>query len=484
MHVPTALRELQAETGAEVFLVGGAVRDLLRGKQPNDLDFVVRGVTAEVLEAFLRTRGDVTLAGKSFGVYIFRPHGARAFVEVALPRTETSTGEGHDQFAITTDPQISLEEDSARRDFTINALYLPLESIAPSGEADPSAVLDFHRGLEHLTQRLILSVGDPQLRINEDPLRMLRAAVLVARTGFRLEGNTFAAIKRNATKITTVPWERIRDEFIKIVSSKTPSRALKVMRRTGLLREILPELDACHGCGQNPKYHSFPVFEHLLAATDAACQITSRLDVRLGTLFHDLGKATTRALRVEGGDPDDVTFYNHELESTKMAFQLMCRMKFPREFTEDVVQLVRQHQYKYDRSWTDKAIRRFIRTVGITEEDLKDLDNHPQFLLRQADRMGNDLKKHLPITQKQRDFQERIRTVFHSSSAHSQRDLAVNGTTLIQELGLKAGPLLGKTLRHLFDAVEERPELNEHGKLVELARIFVEENKDGSSQTD
>lgn len=481
MRIPKALRELESELSAEVFLVGGAIRDLLRGKTPNDLDFVVRNVSPGDFEAFLRQRGELKLVGRSFGVYLFKPRGRTRPVEVAFPRTEVSTGEGHRDFVVHTDPSISIECDAARRDFTLNALYIPIAKISGGGVKNDN-IVDFHKGVEHIRQRIITAVGNPEDRINEDPLRMLRAMVLVARTGFRLEGKTFTAIRRNSRKIRSVSAERVRDEFIKIMMSDSPSRAFKAMRRTGLLQEVLPELSACVGCGQNPKYHSYPVFEHLIYAADAACQISDRLDVRLGALFHDLGKAPTRAVREGGDGPNDVTFHNHELESTKLAFRLMCRLCFPRELTEAVVQLVRQHQYKYDRDWSDKAVRRFIRAVGITEEDLKDLDNHPQFLVRQADRMGNALKRHLPITQKQRDFQERIRQVFRDSTAHSLRDLKVNGNDLIRELGLPSGPLLGKALKHLYDVVESEPALNTRDKLLEKAKAFISENRDGDSQ--
>jgi len=337
-----ALRELEQQLGAEVFLSGGAVRDLLRGQEPNDIDVVVRNVVPADFEGFLRERGDLTLVGKNFGVYLFRPKFGESVVEIAFPRTEVSTGAGHEDFAVHTDPMISLEEDSKRRDFTLNAMYLPLSAISEGDyKFDERAVIDFHGGIEHLHRRLIVAVGRPEDRIQEDPLRMLRAVVLVARTGYRLEGNTFGAIKRHADMLRSVAAERVRDEFIKLMESDKPSRGFKTMARTGLLDYVLPELSACIGCGQNPKYHSYPVFEHLIYATDAACSISDRLDVRFGALCHDLGKAPTRQVRPGGNGPDDVSFHNHEIVSTKLTYAFMKRLKFPKNFIEDVVQLVR-----------------------------------------------------------------------------------------------------------------------------------------------
>ncbi len=480
----TALRELRKELGAEVFLVGGTVRDLVRRKDPNDLDLVVRGVAPSDFEAFMRERGDLRLVGKSFGVYLFRPKRSRSSIEIAFPRTELNTGEGHRDFLIHSNPEISLEEDSRRRDFTLNALYLDIDHISDNRKLDIGAVIDFHNGLEHIRRRLVVAVGNPEDRISEDPLRMMRAIVLVARTGYRLDGNTFGAIKRHAKRIETVAAERIRDELIKVMETDKPSRAFKTMDRTGLLKVVLPELAACIGIGQNPKHHSYPVFEHLIYAVDAACGLSDRLDVRFGALCHDLGKAPTRAIKEGGSGPNDVTFHNHEIVSTKLAFQMFCRLRFTKDFAAQVIHLVRHHQYKYDREWTDKAVRRFIRNCGITREDLKDLNEHPQFLLRQADRMGNTLKAHLPITQKQRDFQDRIREVYENSSAHSLRDLRINGRDLMDHFNLSASPTIGKVMKFLFDTVEETPKVNTKVDLLKLAEKYLEEIGHGNDQTD
>ena len=478
------LRELRKELGAEVFLVGGTVRDLVRRKEPNDLDLVVRNITPSDFEGYLRKRGDLQLVGKSFGVYIFRPARARKSIEIAFPRTEINTGEGHRDFEIRSDPSLSIEEDSRRRDFTLNALYLSIDDIDENGKFDKRAVLDFHNGLEHIRRRLVVAVGNPDDRIHEDPLRMMRAMVLVARTGYRLEGNTFGAIKRYAQLIKNVAPERIGDELTKIMESDKPSRAFKTMARTELLQVVLPELAECIGCGQNPKHHSYPVFEHLIYATDAACGLSKDMEVRFSALCHDLGKASTRAVKPGGSGPDDVSFHNHEIVSTRLTFQMLSRLRFPKDFTERVIHLVRHHQYKYDREWTDKAVRRFIRNCGIVRDDLGSLDTHPQFLLRQADRMGNELKVNLPITQKQRDFQRRIQAVYEKSSAHSLRDLKLNGKDIMEHFKIDASPVVGQVIKFLFDAVEETPQLNNRDDLLSLAEKRLKEVACGSAQAD
>lgn len=479
-----ALRELRQELSAEVFLVGGTVRDLVRRKEPNDLDLVVRNVVPADFESFLRSKGDLKLVGQSFGVYLFRPKRSSSTIEIAFPRTEVSTGSGHREFIIHSDPEISIEEDSLRRDFTLNALYLDIEKISDDGKFDRDAIIDFHNGLEHIQRRLVVAVGSPEDRIHEDPLRMMRAMVLIARTGYRLEGNTFGAIKGNTKLIENVAPERVRDELIKIMESDKPSRAFKTMARTNLLDLVIPELAACVGVGQNPKHHSYPVFEHLIYAADAACGLSERLDVRFGALCHDLGKAPTRRVKEGGSGPDDVTFHNHEIVSTKLAYQMFRRLRFSKEFSDRVIHLVRYHQYKYDREWTDKAVRRFIRNCEITKDQLNTLDLHPQFLLRQADRMGNELKAHLPITQKQRDFQDRIRKVYEESSAHSLKELRVNGRDIMDHFDLQPSPVVGKVIQYLFDVVEENPRANKREELLRLAGEFLQEAENGGSQAE
>jgi poly(A) polymerase/tRNA nucleotidyltransferase (CCA-adding enzyme) len=488
MKTLKTLRRLQSSLGAEVFLVGGAVRDRIRRKEPNDLDFVVRGVAPADFEAFMRRRGRLELVGESFGVYLFTTKGSEErSVEIAFPRKEVSTGPDHKDFNVICDPKISIEEDARRRDFTCNAMYVDLSNVDDNGKFDRKSVIDFHNGLGHIKARLVVAVGNPEDRILEDPLRMLRALVLIARTRYRLEGSTFGAIKKHAQLLSTVAKERIHDEFDKIMETDKPSVALKAMQRTGLLKVFFPELADCVGKGQNSKYHSYNVFDHSIYATDAACSLTKDPKVRYAALCHDLGKAPTRAIKpaAEGGTgPEDVTFHNHEVVSTRLAFAFLSRYRYPKRFTEEVIGLVRQHQYKYDREWTDKALRRFIRKVGMVRADLEDLDNFPLFLIRQADRMGNKLKEHLPITQKQRDFQKRLIVTYEQSSAHSLRDLKVNGKDLMAEFDLPASPVIGNIIDYLFDVVEETPNLNTKEGLLRLAEEFLRGQEETNGDQD
>ena len=479
-----SLLQIKKRLGCEMYACGGFVRDLVRGQEAADLDVVVRNVDGFTFLAALKKAGKVIEVGKTFGVYVFQPNGVEGSVEIAFPRTERSTGPAHHNFEITSDPSITLEEDAKRRDFTCNAMFLDVAFINSSREVAIAHILDFHQGMEHIKNRLIAAVGNPEDRITEDPLRMMRAAVLQAKTGFRLEGNTFAAMKRNADLIKFVSAERVRDEILKIMSTDKPSRAFKALKRCGVLKYVLPELNACVGVGQNPENHKYPVFEHCCYVADAACSLTTYLPVRFAGLFHDLGKAVTREVKPGGKGEEDVSFHNHEVVSERLVQKLMGRLRFSNDFTEEVIELVKNHQYKYDRNWTDRAVRRFIRSADIQEKDLEDLDVFPLFILRQADRIGNGTpaKVRMPITPKQKDFQARITEIFKASSAHSTKDLAVNGNVLMSELGLAPSPTIGRIMQALFELVEEDPSANNKETLLARARGLLAEEKGEHSE--
>lgn len=308
--------------------------------------------------------------------------------------------------------------------------------------------------------------------LQQEFLRHLHQLAFLALGGPRLTEEVFRNLRSSAELVSTLRKAEIADLFLDILSGEHPSRSLSAMNRTGLLRLLFPALADCVGCGQNPKYHSYPVFEHLITAADAACSLTDRLDVRFAALCHDLGKAPTREVR-PGGGPDDVSFHNHEIVSTRLTYEWMTQWEMPHDLTQSVVRLVRYHQYKYDRTWTDKAVRRFIRDAEIVPEDLRDLDLHPQFLLRQADRMGNALKASVPITDKQRDFQERIRRVLQEQIESEGKRLAVTGAEIREKFNLPAAPIISQVMKHLHTEVEKNPELNEPDKLFATAKDFL-----------
>ncbi len=268
-------------TRGRIFEVGGAVRDrLLLGEVASkDRDYLVTGIDYDELTRLLRNHGRVDLVGRSFGVIKFtQPRGGAPYTfDLTLPRKEYSTGWGHKDFEVEFDPSLSVEEDLLRRDFTINAMAVPL---------DGAELIDPLNGRFDLEKRLIRMVYPESFA--DDPLRMLRAVQFAARFAFDIEPETLEAIKANASRIASVSAERVGEELNKLLErSEKPSIGFRLMRDTGLLAEILPELAACVDIDQPGGYHRWDVFEHTMHTIDA-CRPDLRL--RMAALFHDVRK--------------------------------------------------------------------------------------------------------------------------------------------------------------------------------------------------
>ncbi len=339
----------------------------------------------------------------------------------------------------------AVEDDLARRDFTVNAMAY-----------DPSdgAILDPLGGRSDLEKGIIRCVGDPLERFSEDALRPLRAIRLAVTLNFTIEKATFEAISLLRDKVSAqVAFERVRDELLKIMKAESPSAAIEMMHRTSLLSHVLPELEEAVGVPQN-RYHAYDVYYHSLMSCDAVS--AEKPLVRLAALLHDVGKPATRE-EIRG----DATFYNHQCVGAEMADLALRRLKFSRADRVHVVRLVRYHMFNYTPEWSDAALRRFVKRVG--EENLADL-----FDLRIADRLGNGLKEGFPIYIE--EMRARIEALLRQNHALRVSDLAVDGTDVIRELGVAPGPQVGSVLKRLLDAVIEDPSLNSRDKLLAMIR--------------
>src|SRR4029077_8228015 len=231
-------------------------------------------------------------------------------------------------------------------------------------------------GRSDLGRRLIRAVGDPVERFNEDGLRPMRAVRQAAQLGFEIEAATHAAIPRTLEVFRKVSLERIRDELLKLLAAPHPSRGLELMRETGLLGEVLPELLEGVGCTQN-RFHKHDVYGHTLSVVDAT---DGDAIVRLGALLHDVGKP--RARQPREGAPGEYSFFKHEYVGADMADAICRRLKLPNADRERVVGMVAHHMFFYSSDWTDGAVRRFVRNVGGTEA------LGPLFALREGDVAG------------------------------------------------------------------------------------------------
>ena len=456
MNTLKALRRLQEETKAEVFLVGGFVRDYLRNKKNDDLDIVVRRVSSKAIIAFLKQYGSckkVTLALNNDAftteLILFRGSDDSLIAQLVLPRR------GKRQIA---DRNNTLRQDAKYRDFKINAMYLPINF---KSKAD---VIDVVGGMADIKARAISCVSSTIDCISMSPVRILRAVSMSARTGYRLDGDLLTGMRKLAPSLKDVIPEAIRKELDKILLSKQPSRPLKLMQKLGILEFVLPELNDCFGVTQDTRYHKYDVFTHCIYTCD---NTEPDLVLRLAGLLHDIGKPGTRKRLGKR-----VTFHKHEMLSVKLTRNFLNRLRYDSKTKAAVLSLVRLHMYHYTRDYGDGAVRRFIRKMEITESSLDKLGELPLFKLRIAERLGNGLKTE-PVTQRQLDFEDRIRKIVQKGGALTIKDLAIDGHIIKEAFALESGEHIGEILEHLLGHVQKDKKLNDRMTLIELTIQYL-----------
>ncbi|MDR0383358.1 MAG: CCA tRNA nucleotidyltransferase [Spirochaetaceae bacterium] len=443
--VPPLLREIAAvfvASGKQAFLVGGAVRDILRGERHVDWDIASNAAPEDVMRMFPR----VIPTGIKHGTVTVRYK--KHSIEVTAFRIDGDYGDGRHPDSVLYASRI--EDDLSRRDFTMNAIAASL----PDGR-----IIDPFGGRADIEKKLIRCAGLAEDRLNEDGLRALRALRFASQLGFEVDGELLRAIRRNPAMILPVSAERVKTEFDKIIASARPSVALLHMERCGLLKLALPELERCRGVEQNG-YHSFDVLAHSLLACDYAARNGYKQTVRLAALFHDIGKPAAARLDGEGA----LTFYNHEAISEEITRAIMKRLRYPNAVIDETALLVREHMLNYTDAWSASAVRRFVRRVG--EENLNAL-----FDLRRADSFGTRGAE--PPPNLSLDFRDRVSDALAESRALSLKDLAVDGKDLM-EAGIPSGKLMGIVLRRLLEAVIDDPALNTKEKLLETAMKMAE----------
>lgn len=365
----------------------------------------------------------------------------------------------------------NIEEDLARRDFTINAIALQINTdwladfFQPNRTISAEVVLkpteytlvDPHHGIHDLTAQTITTVGVPQERFQEDALRMLRAIRLACQLGCGIAVETFTAIQTKAELLKHISGERIRDEFLKMLASDRPALAITLLDETGLLEVFLPELSEGKGVKQGG-HHTTDVWTHSLDAL-ASCPSTDPV-VRLATLLHDVGKPAT-ARMIDGG----VTFYNHEIVGARIVRNIALRLKLSNDQIERLYVLVRHHMFHYQPHNTDAAIRRFMRKVGL--EFIDDI-----LEVREGDRLGSGARK---TSWRLEEMKERM--IEQLNQPMAVKDLAINGHDLMETFKLQPGPILGTVLNDLFERVLDNPDLNTREKLLSLSQDILNQQK-------
>lgn len=430
------------QAGYQAYLVGGSVRDLLIGRKVGDFDVATSARPEEILRVF----------GARFSVPTGLQHGTITVLAGQPPRhVEVTTFRGEGEYLDGRHPSVvkfgaTLEEDLARRDFTMNAIAY-----------DPQTrqLIDLHHGQADIARRLVRTVGDPVQRFSEDGLRPMRAVRQATQLGFEVDPPALAAITATLHVFRKVSAERVRDELLKLLVAPQPSRGIELMRQTGLLAEVLPELLPAIGCQQN-RFHKHDVYQHCLATLDA---VPPDPMLRLAALVHDMGKPATKAPREDA--PDEFGFFKHEYVGADMMAPLAARLRLSRAETDLLVGLVGQHMFFYTPDWTDGTVRRFVRRVGQDKVPLL-------FALREADIMG---RGHGEDPQGEtRELSQRIARVAAADAALRVTDLAIDGRDVMRLLDIPPGRRVGQILDELLERVLDEPQLNERETLETMVR--------------
>ena len=419
--------------GFSAYAVGGSVRDLLMDRPTKGWDFTTSATPQELLTLFTDSFYDNQFG--TVGVKV-----TDDIFEVTTYRAELGYSDHRHPDQIQWGKTI--EEDLARRDFTINAIAF-----------DGKTLIDPYDGQGDIQRKLVKAVGNPDDRFGEDALRMMRAVRIATELGFMIEPATRDAVKGQATLLTRISAERIRDELLRLLAAPHGADGVLILKQSGLLSVILPEVETSFATQQkSPKrHHIFDVGTHSVMSLKH-CTSTDPI-VRLATLLHDIGKPATFRIDSEG----TITFYNHEVVGAKLARNIAQRLRMSKKQSEKLVTLIRWHQFSVDERQTDSALRRFIRRVG--KDNLDDM-----LALRIGDRLGGGARE---TSWRLELYKKRLVEV--QKQPFTVADLKVDGHDVMKEFKTKPGPIVGKVLNQLFSEVEEGTLPNERDAL--LARL-------------
>ena len=435
-EVQLILTTLQEE-GFEAYAVGGCVRNLMLGQEPKDWD-VTTNATPEKIQGLFPEH----VYENTFGTVAVKTgseDSSLSLIEVTPYRIEGKyTDKRHPDDVKFAD---KLEDDLSRRDFTINTLALDIDG----------DIIDPYDGREDLKKKIIRTVGNPEERFNEDALRLLRAVRFATTLGFEIEPTTKTAISKNTEWLRAISKERIRDEFIKIIESDNAYEGVLLLEEAGLMKYVIPELREGIGIDQN-LHHIYTVWEHNTRALKYAVEKNYSLAIRLGALFHDIGKPRTKR-----GEGTYATFYGHEVVGARMVAGIMDTLKFPKDIAEKIVKLVRYHMFYYNvDEVTESSVRRLLVNVG--QENVEDL-----LKIREADRIGSGRPKAVPY--KLRHLKYIIDKVSHDPI--SVKMLKVNGEDVMSKLASGPGPKVGLVLNCLLAEVLDDPTKNTREYLMD-----------------
>lgn len=426
--------------GHRAFMVGGCVRDSILQTIPNDYDITTSAFPHETIKLFEKTiptglqHGTVTVLinKEAYEVTTFRTDG------------DYKDNRRPDSVLFVSD----IVEDLSRRDFTINALaYNHYDGL-----------IDCFNGLKDIEYKIIKCVGNPDKRFNEDALRMLRAIRFSCQLDFIIESETYESIKTNYKLVKNISSERIRDELCKILISKNPTKGLKLLRDTGILEIILPDINNLVEYTPKCDNHNRDVFKHTLKVID---NTYANLILRLSALFHDVGKINTMTFLENG----HCYFPKHSIESAIMTKSILTKLAFDNNTINSVCSIINEHLVlNISYMPTDGEIKRLINRVGSENMSLL-------YDLQRAD--INALWDPLPFLKKVDFMHERTQVILANKEPLIIKDLNVTGTFLMSELNLKPSKLIGELLNFLLEKVLDNSSLNTKSTLLQLTKDYL-----------
>lgn len=443
----------------EVYVVGGAVRDVLLQKKPKDLDLVAR-VDEETIKSVLGNFPNATLnkTGKQFPVYRFSYLGEE--VEIALPRTEVKVGEGSKDWDIKTDPSIRIERDLERRDFTANAVAVN----ATTGE-----VVDPFGGIEDVERGLLKVINENSFK--DDPSRTLRALTAISKHGLQPDEKTKEQMRKYSPYLANIAPEIVGMELDKILEGSHPHEAISMGHQTGVLEYFLPELHIAFGFDQQNPNHEYDLGKHLMEVVKNMSRRSSDTDLRLAALFHDIGKPNSMWVDEKGighfykndlGQGND-----HESIGAQMAQDILTRLRYPANRIARIKQLIQNHMFPIFNS--AKGARKFLNQAGSFDTAHELLD------LKESDHLGKGKDN---ATREMVDLmRELVNSEFEQQNAFTPKDLAMNGNDVMELLGIDSGPQVGEILKSLMDIVVDNPQMNTKDNLSAFVRNFYKTSR-------
>lgn len=422
------------------FMVGGCVRDSILKIIPKDFDITTSSLPDETISLFEKTIPTGLQHGTVTVLINKNPY------EVTTFRTDGDYKDNRRPDSVLFVSDIAL--DLSRRDFTINALAYNKQE----------GLIDYFQGIKDIELKIIRCVGNADTRFKEDALRMLRAIRFSCQLDFVIEDATYESIKENYKLIENISSERIRDELCKILISKNPTKGLEMLKDTGILEIILPDINSLVEYTPKANNHNKDVFKHTLKVID---NTYDNLILRLSALFHDVGKLNTMAFSETG----HCYFPKHSIESAIMAKSILSKLAFDNATINRVCSIIYDHLVlNVSYMPTDGEIKRLINRVG--SENI--------YLLYDLQRADiNSLWDPIPFLKKVDFMSQRTQVILANKEPLTIKDLNITGTFLMSQLNLKPGKIIGEILNYLLEKVLDDSNLNKETILLNLSKDYL-----------